>query len=70
MATLDFNTTLNSIRQCTSWWKGGHVTLNGVVNNEMDKALVRFLTGQLGAFSVTNELQTVAEAKADLELLD
>ena len=48
----------------------GHVTLNGVVNNEMDKALVRFLTGQLGAFSVTNELQTVAEAKADLELLD
>ena len=36
----------------------------------MDKVLARALTGQLGAFSITNELQTVAEAKADLELLD
>ena len=48
----------------------GHVTLEGIVNNEMDKALARSLTSQLGAFSVTNELKTVGEAKAELELLD
>lgn len=48
----------------------GHVTLEGVVSNEMDKALARSLTSQLGAFSVTNELQTVDDAKAELEFLD
>ena len=45
------------------------MTLEGVVNNEMDKALARSLTSRLGAFSVTNELQAVEEAKAELEFL-
>ena len=35
----------------------------------MDKALARSLTSRLGAFSVTNELQAVEEAKAELEFL-
>ena len=46
----------------------GHVTLEGVVNNELDKALARSLAWQFGAFSVTNELQTIDEAEAELEL--
>ena len=46
-----------------------HVTLEGVVNNELDKALARSLAWQFGALSVTNELQTIAEAEAELELL-
>ena len=48
----------------------GHVTLKGVVNSEVDKALARSLAWQFGAFSVTNELQLIDEAKAELELLD
>ena len=48
----------------------GHVTLKGVVNSELDKTLVRSLAGQFDAFSVTNELQTIDEAEAELELLD
>ena len=48
----------------------GHVTLQGVVNNEVDKALARSLAWQFGAFSVTDELQTIDEAEAELELLD
>ena len=48
----------------------GHVTLEGVVNNESDKVLARALAWQFGAFSVTNELQTTVEAEAELELLD
>ena len=47
----------------------GHVTLEGVVNSEMDRTLARSLTSRLGAFSVTNELQTVDEAKAELEFI-
>ena len=49
---------------------GGHVTLEGVVNNKLDKALARSLAWQFGAFSVTNELQTIDEAEAELKLLD
>ena len=47
----------------------GHVTLKGVVNNDVDKALAHSLAWQFGAFSVTNELQNIDEAKAELELL-
>ena len=46
------------------------MTLKGVVNSEVDKALARSLAWQFGAFSVTNELQLIDEAKAELELLD
>ena len=50
---------------------GGHVTLEGVVNNELEKALARSLASQqFGAFSITNELKTIDEAEAELELLD
>ena len=49
---------------------GGHVTLTGVVDSEVDRALARSLAWQFGAFSVTNELRTNDEAKADLELLN
>ena len=48
----------------------GHVTLTGIVNNDVDKALARSLAWQFGAFSVTNELQTIDEAETELELLD
>ena len=48
----------------------GHVTLEGVVNNDLDKAVARSLASQFGAFSVTNELQTIDEAEDELELLD
>ena len=48
----------------------GDVTLKGVVNNEVDKALAGSLAWQFGTQTVTNELQTVGEAKAELELLD
>jgi hyperosmotically inducible protein len=38
---------------------GGHVTLEGVVTNEMDKQLAYMsASGVSGAFSVTNKLQT------------
>ena len=47
----------------------GHVTLTGVVNSGLDKTLAHSLARQFGAFSVTNELQTVDEAEAELELL-
>ena len=48
----------------------GHVTLEGVVNSDLDKAVARSLASQFGAFSVTNELQTIDEAEDELELLD
>ena len=49
--------------------KGGHVTLEGVVNSNVDRMLARSLASQFGAFSVTNDLKTDAEAKAELERL-
>jgi hyperosmotically inducible protein len=47
----------------------GHVTLEGVVNNNVDRMLARSLASGFGAFSVTNELRTDAEVSADLEKL-
>ena len=35
----------------------GHVTLTGVVDTEVDRAIAGALASQLGAFSLTNELQ-------------
>jgi hyperosmotically inducible protein len=39
----------------------GRVTLTGVVQSEVDRALARSLASQFGAFSVTNALKTDAE---------
>jgi osmotically-inducible protein OsmY len=39
----------------------GRVTLTGVVQSEVDRALARSLATQFGAFSVTNALKTDAE---------
>ena len=47
-----------------------HVTLKGVVNNEVDKALAASLAWQFGTRTVTNDLLTTHEAKAELELLN
>lgn len=45
----------------------GHVTLEGVVNSEVDKALARSLATGFNSFSVKSELKTEAEARAELE---
>ena len=45
----------------------GRVTLTGVVNSEVDRMLARSLASQFGAFSVTNDLKTDAEARDALE---
>ena len=45
----------------------GRVTLEGVVNNNVERMLARSLAGSFGAFSVTNNLKTDAEAARDLE---
>jgi hyperosmotically inducible protein len=47
----------------------GHVTLEGVVNSNVDRMLARSLASQFGAFSLKNDLKTDAEAKAELERL-
>lgn len=47
----------------------GHVTLEGVVNNNLDRALARSLVSGFQVFSLTNGLKTIAEAKAELESL-
>jgi hyperosmotically inducible periplasmic protein len=47
----------------------GHVTLEGVVNNNVDRMLARSLASGFGAFSVKNELKTDAEAQQQLETL-
>lgn len=47
----------------------GRVTLEGVVNNEGDRMIARSIAGSFGAFSLTNNLKTSAEAKAELERL-
>ena len=44
-----------------------HVTLTGVVRNEMDRVLARSLATQFGALSVTNALKTDDEVYASLE---
>jgi hyperosmotically inducible periplasmic protein len=45
----------------------GHVTLEGVVNSNVDKAVARSLASGFPAFSVTNNLKTDAEMQAELE---
>ena len=49
--------------------ENGHVTLDGVVNSNTDRMLARSLASGFGAFSVTNDLKTDAEAKQELEHL-
>lgn len=44
----------------------GRVTLTGVVQSEVDRALARSLATQFGALSVTNALKTDAEVGATL----
>lgn len=48
----------------------GHVTLEGVVNSNVERMLARSLASQHLAFSVTNNLKTDAEMKTALEKLD
>jgi len=45
----------------------GHVTLSGVVNSNVERALARSLAVGFGSFSVKNELKTDAEMKDLLE---
>ena len=45
----------------------GHVTLTGVVNNDVDRMLARSLVNQFGVMSVKNELKTDAEMREALE---
>ena len=45
----------------------GRVRLTGIVQSEVDRMLARSLATNFDAFSVTNELKTDAEVKAELE---
>jgi osmotically-inducible protein OsmY len=45
----------------------GHVTLTGVVNNNVDRVLARSLVNQFGVMSVKNNLKTDAEMREALE---
>jgi hyperosmotically inducible protein len=47
--------------------KNGHVTLAGVVQSNVERALARSLATGLGAFDVTNALKTDDEMKTELE---
>jgi hyperosmotically inducible protein len=47
--------------------KNGHVTLAGVVNSNVERALARSLAVGFGAFDVKNALKTDAEMKNELE---
>ena len=47
----------------------GRVTLEGVVNSEVDRMIARSIATSFNAFSVTNNLKTSAEARAELENL-
>lgn len=47
----------------------GHVTLDGVVQSEVDKTIARSIASSFPAFSVKNNLKTEAEVKAELEKL-
>ena len=48
---------------------GGRVTLNGVVQSNVERQLARSLATGFGEFEVKNELKTDAEAQAELERL-
>ncbi len=45
--------------------EGGHVTLTGVVNSNVDRTLARSLATGFGEFSVTNDLRTDAEMRSN-----
>lgn len=45
----------------------GHVTLTGVVNNNVERMLARSIATSFNALSVKSELKTEAEARAALE---
>ena len=47
----------------------GHVTLEGVVLNDLDKQVARSIASSFPAFSVKNNLKTEAEVKTELERL-
>ncbi len=47
----------------------GHVTLEGVVNSNVDRMLARSIASSFLAFEIKNELKTEAEQKAELEKL-
>lgn len=49
--------------------ENGRVTLEGVVNSNVDRMLARSIASSFGAFSVTNNLKTDAEVTKDLERL-
>jgi osmotically-inducible protein OsmY len=48
----------------------GHVTLEGVVNSNVERMLARSIASNFLAFSVTNNLKTEAEMQAELEKMD
>jgi hyperosmotically inducible protein len=48
----------------------GRVTLEGVVNNNVERMLARSLATSFDAFSVTNNLKTDAELKSELEKIN
>ena len=47
----------------------GRVTLEGVVNSQVDRMIARSIASNFLAFDVKNELKTEAEVKAELEKL-
>jgi hyperosmotically inducible periplasmic protein len=49
--------------------ENGRVTLEGVVNSNVDRMLARSIASSFGAFSVTNNLKTDSEVAKDLERL-
>ena len=48
---------------------GGRVTLEGVVNSNIDRMLARSIASSFNAFSVTSNLKTDAEVEQELERL-
>ena len=48
----------------------GHVTLEGVVNSNVERMLARSLATSFGAFSVTNNLKTDEEMRRELEKMN
>jgi hyperosmotically inducible periplasmic protein len=47
----------------------GHVTLDGVVMNNMDRQIARTIVGSFSTFGIKNELKTDEEVQQDLEKL-
>jgi len=47
----------------------GRVTLEGVVNNDLDRMVAQSIAASFPSFAFTNSLKTVAEAKQELEKL-